>query len=69
MASCVDCVKGVNALRCSGVVESRSGVGVMAWESLLGEDLHGVYISVRCRRNVVMWRSIGVRMIVCRGCG
>ena len=50
MACCVKFVEGGDASRGGGVVELRSRVGVVSRESLLGEDVHGIYVSVRCRR-------------------
>ena len=69
MVWCVKCVEGDDGSRGGGVVESRSGVGVVLWKSLLGEDVHCVYVSVRYRREVVLWTSIGVRIVLCHGCG
>ena len=69
MTWCVECVEWGDAARGGGVVESRSVVGVVSRENLLREDVHSVYVSVRYRKQVVMWKSICVRMVLYRGSG
>ena len=65
----MECVKGGDVSRGGGVVESPSGVGMVLQDNLLRENVHYLYVSIRGRRQLVLWRSIGVRMVLCRGCG